>query len=376
MKKIIYILTAATLISCTKNEVAYEQTNEIGFTAVAGNITKAVVDGTTYPTDLNMYVFAWTTDYAPTATQNSPNYINKGEFQHKTVDGISKAVWGGYPNPYYWPNTKKLHFAGCSLSGNLDKPQTQVVEGPTPEYNCYTDAMTITGYSPLYGTKDGENDLMWFTSAEYNDTAANGYDKDTDYVPVKMYHTCSWITFIVKGETATQSYKVTEMEMINIDQTATVTCDPSPENSDPTIKWTGNTDKENNENNPTDYEITLWKAQDAEKAEITIGTTGVNVETNDATTTKNTGGNIVVIPQVPGKLCLKYTYESSTGTTITEVVDGNDALDLKISDVVADNVWEPGKHYIYTLTIKANEILIAPTPNPWGDPTNGNITVE
>lgn len=364
MKKIIYILTAATLISCTKNEVAYEQTNEIGFTAVAGNITKAVVDGDEYPTGLNMYVFAWTTDYAPTATQNSPNYINNGEFAYKEEKSGTK-VWGGSPQKYYWPNTKKLHFAGCSKSGNLDDPQTVAVEGPKPVYNCFTDELTITGYSPLYGTAAGANDLMWFTSAEYSATAANGYDKDTDYVPVNMYHTCSWITFIVKGETATQNYKVTEIKMINIDQTATVTCDP-------TIKWTGNTDKTNTSDNPTDYAITLPTGG------ITIGTTGVNVETNDATTTKNTGGNIVVIPQVPGKLCLKYTYESSTGAEITEKIEGDKALDLKITTDATDsnNKWEPGKHYIYTITIKANEILIAPTPKPWGDPTNGNITVE
>ena len=362
MKKIIYVLTAATLISCTKNEVAYEQTNEIGFTAVAGNITKAVVDGTTYPTDLNMYVFAWTADYGTKDTEISPNYINKGEFKSKsvTVNEDTKTLWGGTPNPYYWPNTHNLHFAGFSKSGN-------VANLATISYNCHTEALSIGNYSP---GNEGSNDLMWFGSTEGK--KADGYDKNTPYVPVDMYHTCSWITFIVKGETATQNYKVTEMKMINIDQTATVTCDPSPENSDPTIKWTGNTDKTNTSENPTDYAITLPSEG------ITIGTTGVNVETNDDTTTKNTGGNIVVIPQVPGKLCLTYTYNSSTGAKITEKIEGDKALDLKITTNATDsgNKWEPGKHYIYTITIKANEILIAPTPKPWGDPINGNITVE
>ena len=368
MKKIIYILTAATLISCTKNEVAYEPTHEIGFTAVAGNITKAVVDGTTYPTGLNMYVFAWTTDYGDAA----PNYINKGEFKYKEAKNGTN-VWGGV-TPYYWPNTKNLHFAGCSKSGNwdvIDDPNTESVEGPTFTYNCLTEALTIENYAPGRLTGEGYNDLMWFGSTKY--TQSTGYDKDTQCVPVSMYHTCAWITFIVKGESATKDYKVTEMKMINIDQTATVTCDPSPENSDPTIKWTGNTDKTNTSDNPTDYAITLLPS-----GGITIGTTGVNVETNDATTTKNTGGNIVVIPQVPGKLCLTYTYKSSTDATITEKIEGDKALDLKITTDATDsnNKWEPGKHYIYTITIKANEILIAPTPVDWTDPTVPPITVE
>ena len=370
MKKIIYILTAATLISCTKNEVAYEPTHEIGFTAVAGNITKAVVDGTTYPTDLNMYVFAWTTDYGDAATEISPNYINKGEFKYKgayqTVTGDSESdknpnVWGGLSQSYYWPNTHNLHFAGFSKSGN-------VANLATISYNCHTEALSIGNYSP---GNEGANDLMWFGSTEGK--KADGYDKNTPYVPVDMYHTCSWITFIVKGESATKDYKVTEMKMINIDQTATVTCDPSPENSDPTIKWTGNTDKENNENNHTNYAITLPSGG------ITIGTTGVNVETNDdKTETKTTGGNIVVIPQVPGKLCLTYTYKSSTGAEITEKIEGDKALDLKITTNATDsgNKWEPGKHYIYTITIKANEILIAPTPVDWTDSTVPPITVE
>lgn len=371
MKKIIYLLTAATLISCTKNEVAYEQTNEIGFTAVAGNITKAVVDGDEYPTDLNMYVFAWTADYGDAA----PNYINKGEFKYKEAKNGTN-VWGGV-TPYYWPNTKNLHFAGCSKSGNwnvIDDPNTESVEGPTFTYNCLTEALTIENYAPGRLTGEGDNDLMWFGSTKY--TKNDGYDKNTPSVPVNMYHTCSWITFIVKGETATQNYKVTEMKMINIDQTATVTCDPSPENSDPTIKWTGNTDKENNENNPTDYAITLPSGG------ITIGTTGVNVETGAAyPATGNTTGNIVVIPQVPGKLCLTYTYQSTAGVTITEKIEGNKALDLALAadadagDDVDATPWEPGKHYIYTITIKANEILIAPTPVDWTD-GNFNVTVE
>ena len=75
---------------------------------------------------------------------------------------------------------------------------------------------------------------------------------------------------------------------------------------------------------------------------------------------------------------MTYTYESSTKNTITEKIEGDKALDLKITTDATDsgNKWEPGKHYIYTITIKANEILIAPTPVDWTDSTVPPITVE
>lgn len=376
MKKIIYILTAATLISCTKNEVAYEPTNEIGFTAVAGNITKAVVDGTTYPTGLNMYVFAWTTDYAPTETDNSPNYINKGEFAFREArEGTN--VWGGgtsttAKNPYYWPNTKNLHFAGYSKSGNVNTNNNI-------SFNCLTEELTITGYSPLYGTGAGENDLMYFGSTKK--TQANGYGKGTEYVPVNMYHTCSWITFRIVGDTATAGkYTLTDIYMTDIDQTADVKCSAYIKTNEdqtksivPQIVWSSN-EKEDTALEANTYEnININKS---ESGTLILPSSPVNVETGEADpTTGNLTGNIVVIPQVPGKLNLSYTYKSSAGVDIPETVTG---IDLKVTETAdsADNLWLPGKHYIYTITIKANEILIAPTPKPWGDPNNGNITVE
>ena len=78
---------------------------------------------------------------------------------------------------------------------------------------------------------------------------------------------------------------------------------------------------------------------------------------------------------------MTYTYESSTGALITETVTGLDlGLDTRVEDAnTGDTVnktpWEAGKHYIYTITIKANEILIAPTPVDWTD-GNFNVTVE
>ncbi len=365
MKKIfISLLAVAALAACTKSEVAYEAPGEIGFNVVGGNITKAVVDGTTYPTTLNMYVFAETTDN----TEDAPNYINDGEFTYvSAVEGTN--VWGGGSsstsrNPYYWPNVKTLHFAGYSKSGNAADKGV---------YSCTNGTLSISGYTPGTGTDAGVNDLMWFPTTELQRAA--GYGKADKFVPVNMYHTCSWITFLVKGDevtgNSTSPYKVTSLTINGIDQTADVKCSATSTTTDGTTTVTPNIAWSDNTTQTEDYTVTFkTTAGVALKSDA-----ATNVETYDATTTS---GNIVVIPQTPGKLTLTYTYKSTAGVDITETVTGLNlalAKDNSATPVEGPAQWEPGKHYIYTITIKANEILIAPTPVNWTD-SNWNITVE
>ena len=345
MKKIfISLLAVAAIAACTKSEVQYEPAGEIGFKAVAGNITKTAVDGEVYPTTLNMYVFAETTDN----TAATANYIAKGEFKHKKAVGGTE-VWGGI-TPYYWPNTKNLHFAGYSKSGN--------VETATVNYNCNTNVLTINGYTPGVGT---DNDLMFFPTTELGN--ATGFDKNTEFVEVEMYHTCAWISFKVKGDEVTgatgSKYAVTNLTITHIDATADLTCTGS------TIAWSNNT------------------AVDATSAVLTssVSLDGTGLDGAEAKIAETTPNSTVLIPQVPGKLNMTYTYISAAGATITETVTGLDlGLDTRVEDAnTGDTVnktpWEAGKHYIYTITIKANEILIAPTPAEWTD-GNFNVTVE
>ena len=251
MKKIFFSIVAlAALAACTKSEVAYEQPSEIGFAAVAGNMTKAAVDGTTFPTDLNMYIYANTVGN----TGEDADYFANAEFTylgaHKDVannGSDTKPVWGGGSSstnrvPQYWPNVNKLHFAGYSKSGNIGN-------GATVAYNCAENTLTINGYQPGTGFKTVEgntvavaNDLMWFPSTEFAEP--NGYGKNTTYVPVNMYHTCAWITFLVKGDTVTgasnTSYTLKSLNIAKIDDTANVVCTGSNTITADSIEWTGN----------------------------------------------------------------------------------------------------------------------------------------
>ena len=363
MKKIFFSIVAiAALAACSKSEVAYEQPAEIGFAAVAGNMTKAAVDGTTFPTDLNMYIYANTTG---NTTSADADYFAKAEFTYlgaynavKQEGSDEKPVWGGGSsssnrNPYYWPNVNKLHFAGFSKSGN--------VESATVAYNCVDNTLSITGYTP---TGD-DNDLMWFPSTEFEQPA--GFGKNTTYVPVNMYHACSWITFLVMGDSVTgannTTYTLTSLNIAKIDNKANVVCTGSDNITSASTVWNANEDGKT-----ADHAVTFADGYDG-----VLTQTATNVETYHDTTTS---GNVVVIPQKPGYLELTYTYESNAEQIITEVfsIENNNAPSLKLNEGNTLN-WEPGKHYIYTITIKANEILVAPTPVDWTD-ENYSITVE
>ena len=359
MKKIfLSVLAVAALASCTKMDTAYEAPQEIGFVAVGNNITKAPVSGTTYPEELNMYVNAYVHS---TTAPTSPDYISNGEFTHRTDKVEGKDVWGGMTTPYYWPNEKTLHFSGYSKSGNAIASNAS--------YNPANDVLSVTNYSPGVGTAEGANDLMWFPSTKY--TQPNGYGKTTKYVPVNMYHTCSWITFMVQGDITTgatnSSYKITSLTMNGVDMTANVTCTGNDALAQATIPsyvvWTSNTDQTEVYNvgvNGTGVELKGTYTSETSKSPR-------NIETNATTTT---GGNIVVIPQMPGTIDLAWTYTSAANSTISDSATG---LSLSLGD---DSPWLPGKHYVYTITIKANEILIAPTPVEWTDGANSNVIVE
>ena len=351
MKKIFFSIVAlAALAACTKSEVAYEQPDEIGFVAVANNITKAPISGTSYPTSLDLYVNAFTSD-ATTA----PNYFTDIQFTHKANN-----KWGGVPSQY-WPNETPLYFSGYSNSGSFT----------SASYVPSDDKLTINGYKPGVGTDLGANDLMWFPKT-------TSYTRKTgkDGVVAKMYHTCSWITFMIQGDettgTSTSTYKITSLTMKGLDLTAKVVCTGNADLSQNTlstyVEWSENTTQ-------TESYIVTVPDDGVSLASTYISESSnepKNLETND---TETTDGNIVVIPQKPGSIDLAWTYKS---TTTADIPDSATGLSLKLTTDENDpnNVWEPGKHYVYTITIKANEILIAPTPVDWVAGTSGNVTVE
>lgn len=338
MKKIIISMMAvAALAACSKSEVAFEQPDAIGFQVVTGKMTKAAVADNVYPEALNMYVFAMTeTDGG--AANTTADYLKNAEFA-KVLVSNGQNLWGGWLNnaayPYYWPNVKKLYFAGVSKSGNVNN-------GAVPTYNNGT--ITINGYQPGVGAAVlGDNDLMWFPTTD------ESYGKGTVSVPVVMKHACSWITVQMAGDEWTAGrYTITDIHIEGLTTKGNVDLNTAAD-------WTLSTDA-------ADLNKTFSVYSNATGKALSTTATAEGFE--------NTVNNTVVLPeQVPGTLSITYHFESQAGEKIEETVTGSLKFD-------GEATWVAGTHYIYTVTITASQILIAPEVDGWDTPTDGDFDVE
>lgn len=172
MKKF-YVFAAvaiATLASCTKSEVVYNQgQQEIGFKAVTGAITKA--EQTSATLDGTMGVFAF-------IHGETTGYFGNTSF---AKDGD---VWKGNK---YWPVTKSLDFAvyapwvdGTTFESNMLKIATD------------NSAKTIIG-----------DQIDYLYGAQYYTNSGSGYDKNTVSVPVTLKHAQAKVTVSFTGENTT-----------------------------------------------------------------------------------------------------------------------------------------------------------------------------
>ena len=345
MKKIFFSLVAlAALAACSKSEVEYTDQVEIGFAPVAHNVTKSVAgvntDGTykaTFPTTQNLYIYAIAQDQNTDGTFKDTwsTYLTDAEFIYGR---LGNEVYEG-KEPYYWPNVKPLKFAGYSQACNSSELN--------PEMDFTTNILTISGYvqDNANNTDEGTNDLMWFPCD------GRSYTKASGTVPATMKHACSWITVKIIGDGITgDNYLIKNVTINDLHHAGTAECGATA------ATWT-----------PTDT------AADEVLFNNNAGVTFPKDKTGDVANTpkvfENNPNNMVVIPQTPTSINITYSYIPQTGVAaITEVVKD---LDLKITTDPTDdeNIWESGKHYVYTVTITATEILVAPTVAEWTDVT-------
>lgn len=347
MKKIIISMMAvAALAACTKSEVQYESAGEISFAPVSKLNTKAAVTTTDYPDALNMYVFANAGEADAALSTFAEPYFANAEFSQ---DGHPANVFGGV-TPYYWPNVKELIFSGYSKSGNV----ASLSPKPTYVKNAVTNIWEInmTGYAPTPGTATlGDNDLMWFPTT----TESYGKPAQTDFtVDVVMQHACSWVTINVKGDATTgktgTTWQILDLTIADLAQKGDVVLGTA-------ASW-----KNLSEVNTFDvYEPTTGKA----------------LTTDYVDYTKLTYQDFILIPQETKTLTVKYSYVSQAGGA----ADGSDIVIEEIKNIPltyrdANNVWEPGVHYTYNITIGTQEILIEPTVKVWDTVTAPDVVLQ
>ena len=354
MKKIFFSIVAlAALAACTKSEVAYEASAEIGFAPAVKNITKAAMaKGATLSTDNNLGVWAYWNGVDGTVEADAATYEDYTDpyLANAVFTNRSETVnWGGSEEPYYWPTNGALVFAGYNMPKTGTPTVTAAYSGLTTDVMTFTNFTQSTDLSKTF-------DLCWFgkTSRSYNNRS------DGAAVGVTMSHALTWITIKVKGDATTtvagKEWKVTKVTLKGVNTVGTEgVCKFAGDPVKPTATWTSNT--------PADIVV--------KAAEQTL--------TNGAVAYESTTDGLVVIPQTPVSLEVEYEYPISgdykegKATINLSLVGHKDLNGTAITETI--DTWKSGTHYTYTLLFKANEILIAPSYGEWTE-SNYGVTVE
>ena len=348
MKKVLTAaLAIAAMAACTKSNVEFNQQNEIAFQPVTQKATKAAVVGTNYPTAeaYNFNVWAWWgAAGAEAINEFSTVYINDQTFKAK-----DNVVWGGV-TPYYWPTTGSLYFAGYSPA-SIQKPIE--IDGETVNsisYDKTSKTLTATAYQQSSNISNTV-DFMWFHLTD------RSYDRTTASVPVKFHHALSWLSFRFNLETSTtpQSWTVKSVKLIDIETKGNFTAEKgATANEQGTAYWDewDETKEVQVYSNDTGYKVTHVA-------------TAYSPTANDPSVLENTKNGVLVIPQscapADATVEIQFTQVAPSGANVPQTKI------LNLGNVGSS--WLPGKHYIYTITFGAEEILIAPTVVDW-DPVD------
>ena len=359
MKKIfISIVALAAIAACSKTEVQYENSAEIGFAPVVKNVTKAAMTGDLLTANPDQELGIWAywnyLDGSPTDDGHSQLYLDNVAFKGKNISYTSNNIttsgyfWAGVNYAYPWPANGTLRFAGYTIPTSAGENFEVTYSGVVGEGG---DVLTFSNYVHAMGY-----DLCWFgATAEVNNKNVAG-----KAVEVTLSHALSWLSFTVKGDgTTATGWKITKIELNDIANKGTGTCSSSD------VNWSSNEYSE-------DY--TLY--DDPIGIELTADAQNIELDDNG-----NTADEFVVLPQEINKAdnegnrvgthSLAITYSFPVGTvwkTDKKVI----TLDLGAEDAE----WKAGIHYTYNITLKSNEILITPTYGTWNDAQNQGVTVE
>lgn len=333
MKKIFIVLAAvAAVAACAKSEVEYTASEEITFTPVAKNVTKAMMLKDVFTTTEKFNVWAF---YNPTTILESD--IDKWVAEYNSADNADVylddktfaydegyKLWAGDEAPYFWPKVGSLAFAGyhpttADATYTLSSTENKMVFSDV--VNSWVSAET-----------SNEEDLMYFN-------LTTGYSKNN--VTAVFKHALSWLTINVATTEATVNAGA-KISVSNVKFT-----DVMP----------------NGTGTVNNQEVITWE---------TAGTAGP-VETavpavDELTTTPVKLKEPLLIPQdMNGNLEITYKITSEpdgSNFTETKVIKLNE---MKDSENAALSKWEPAKHYIYNIVIGTEEILIDASVAEWTD---------
>ena len=347
MKKFFLLAAMAgvALTGCvkTESEVAVKSdSNRIVFdNPVVSSVTRALIDGTEYPTDVPFSVYA---QYKNDNTGENLLYMDNVTTEYVTsTPGTNQESWVPEGN-YYWPKQGDLSFAAYSPAAAQDA-FTSV---------AWTDAagFTFTGFNAV--TNNDATKLYDLMYSDYvaRQTQANENDHDRYYgIQLIFRHALSALVFNAKTEEdygADAVIKITNIEVLN------------PVGSGDLSVTNGTGSRAN------------W-TPGADVASMAV--TGVTGATQLTNTEVPQGNEMLMVPQTfDGDVKVKITYTMQMATSAAPVTHTYEvALNtLNESDGASSTThdgWDASRRYTYNIIIGLDRIYFAPTVTDWEDIT-------
>lgn len=341
MKKalILFSVAALALVSCAKVSDKYvgaPESREIAFQALSIPQTRAAVDGTTFPTDLNMMVTA----YQVEATGGAAGvYFDATPFKYQYAGGasapaVNASYWGGDPAKY-WPLTPAYINFLAIANANADNA-TGVTWGTDK-----ADEVEIV----MADNSSNQRDLMYAIG-----NGAVTQSSNTLTFPAKVdmtfYHAQAWIDFKVKAKTSVETAITVNSITLNgakYNGTYAVTHTNYDAKASQSVAgaWSDLGSAKN-------VEVPGWSAAALTTSFVTVGS-GLMVVPDDTAADDF------------ASFTISYTYDSKDYTyTYTPAAK---SVDQK-------------KHYIYEITFQLHEIFINPSVEDWADQTATEITIQ
>ena len=341
MKKNLFFISVAALAlgACTSDNVVEENNSvnlpkEIAFQAIATPSTRAAVDGTAFPTTLDMKVAA----YQVEATGGSAGaYFDATTFKYQFVGGSasgSGSYWGG-ETAKFWPLTPAYINFLAIANANSDNA-TGVTWGTNK-----ADGVTIV----MSDNSSDQRDLMYARGDGAVTQSVNSLSFP-DKVDMVFKHAQAWIDFKVKANSATETaITVNSITLTGAKYNGTYTVTHTNYNAKASQSvagaWTALGDAKN-------IAVPNWAGAALTTSFLTVGD-GLMIVPDDAATGDFTSFTI------------NYTFDSK---------------DYTYTYTPASTQVEQGKHYIYEITFKLHEIFINPTVTDWDDQTATAITIQ
>lgn len=330
-KIIVLGVALGLLASCATNETFVPETTEIGFNAVTGNATKAILSAGALPQTASFDIWGF---YSNDGTFNEfsdnagSNFMDGLKIEWTSgSDDTRPEAWRNKDKYYYWPTTGVIGFYAIYPSG--------LAGVKAPEFKG--NGLKVENYTIDATSK--YTDLMYAYTLGTNRSTA---------LPIQFKHALSQIEFVLKLEEnyPDVEFYIDEIQLLNVDLQATFQyVQPSS-----VASWIDNTDNQKDTIVYSDDKLSL-------------------------SATANTYSTaMVMMPQVLSKadeaktsISISYRMIQADGTVMTGIL---------VKDISAlQKSWDISTRYVYTLNFNLNEITFNPEVTDWTEISVNKIQV-